>query len=293
VDAARGRCGLLRLRPARALPLAGRQDAGGRCWFSEKAVPDCRTWERRIWMAWGRWGGQVEVHCALGRVPGHCAGSTDRGPNDWPDQRAEVLAYDPKQDLADGWGSIAPVSGRRARARLWPRAAGTERLPRWRELSRAAASARDGRANHRGRRRAEDGKRAFSPGGPTVRAVLVSRLHSMCRVDWAGLHRECRAWSPGDFPEGRRPAWHRAAFRCARVETAAVNPMPGEACLRHVCPHHFWPSALHAPGYWDSTRAGPGSRGGLVSSILRWLRAGRLPVLAVALVPDLVWSGGR
>ena len=161
----------------------------------------------------------------------------------------------------------------------------------WLELSRAAPSAPGGRASHRGRRRAEDGKRSWasSQAEPRVRAVLVSRLHSRPRVYSAGLRRQFRAWFR---------AWFRAS---SRGESPALRPVWHRAAFRHLCPHLFGPSALHAPADWllASTRAGPGSRSGPVSSILLGLRAGRQQALAPAAIRVLVpvplrlSSGGR
>ena len=255
-----------------------------------------------------RWAGHPaqEVHCALVRcVPGRCAlGSSDREPaNDRLHKRTEVFAYDRESDLADGRASIASGSGRRARARLLPRAAGTGRHPHWLELSQAVASGRGGRASCRGRRLSEGGKRSriSSRAAPRARAVRVSRPHSRHRVDSAGLRRDCpawfqawfQAWSRGESP-ARRPVWHRAAFRRAPVVRAAGNQMQGEACLGHADHYLFEPSALHAPARWLPAST-PGGPVWLVSSILRWLRAGRLQASEAALLRahDLVWSGGR
>ena len=102
----------------------------------KRQVPDCRTWERltsdrqiwerRIWIAWGRWAGHLaqESHCALLR---RASGESDREPaNDWRHKRMEALGCVPEHDLGD---DPAPSVPGRDRARPAGRAAGTVGLP--------------------------------------------------------------------------------------------------------------------------------------------------------------------
>ena len=148
----------------------------------------------------------------------------------------------------------------------------------------------------RGRRRAEDGERSWTSSrvGPTARGVLACRLHAMRQVlHSASLQHEYRAV--------RCAVGHRAWSRCVRVGRAVVSPMRGESCLRHAGLHLSRPSSLHAQVAWPpaSMAVGPGSRSGLGSSTLLWLRAVRRQALPAAAVRARLrswihsWSGGR
>jgi hypothetical protein len=176
---------------------------------------DGRTWERRIWLAWGRWA----LHLAEDRFAllHHAPDSTDRKPaNDWPHRRTGVLKLDlerdpepdPEPDPGDDPESIGSGWGPRAHAHPVGRASGTARSPLSLNQYRAGrgASALGGTGNRRGRRRAEDGERSrtSSPAGPRVRVVLVL-LHPTRRVDLAGLRQALSVFPRSEHPQVRRP----------------------------------------------------------------------------------------